>query len=424
MIWGDVNLQNSRRKTMKVKIKKEKDYYLAYFIDPRRVIEVNKMGSVVLELLFNQQQKLDEIIENIAREYNKPLNKTREDVIDFLSQIKKEMRPGIFNVINQKQLESPLGVELEIITSCNLLCRHCLQKNHNGITMPTRQAIDIIDVLADNQVCEISLMGGEPLKHDGLIEILEHCQKRSMAVSFVTNGTLLNEQLIKKLANIARLVVLVSLDGTEKTHDYIRGKGVFKKMEENLRKMLAENIATETICTLNSVNISIYKEVADYCRELDIPCNFNLFKPFRPAQKKLILNPDIFFDAIINLLRLRRDEGYKIGLSSAAIVTDLLGLPPKNECRATLSGMVIDVNGRMVTCPALVTAGYYKERELPLFNHNFVDTWRNHKTFAQFRKQGLRECQARSFIFSKDINGFDPYGIDAFHKYLQNQKAT
>jgi len=119
------------------------------------------------------------------------------------------------------------------------------------------------------------------------------------------------------------------------------------------------------------------------------------------------------------LLSLRRDKGYKIGLSNAAIIAELLSLAPRNECRATRSGMVINVDGRMLTCPSLVAAGYYRDDELPFFDGNFIENWRNHETFVRFRKNGLRECQARSFIFSKDVNGRDPYGITAFKEYRQ-----
>lgn len=136
----------------------------------------------------------------------------------------------------------------------------------------------------------------------------------------------------------------------------------------------------------------------------------------------MIPDPDIFFETVADLLRLRRDKGYKIGLSNAAIVTELLGLPPRNECRATRSGMVIDVTGRMITCPSLAAAGYYKNGELPSFDDNFMDTWHSHEAFVRFRQNGLRECQARSFIFSKDVRGRDPYGISAFREYWQNKK--
>ena len=407
---------------MRVKIRKEKNCYLVYFIDSRRIVGVNKIGSVILDLLFNQEKNAEEIASIVSSDYQIPVLEIKSDVVEFLTQIKKEVHPDGFNVIEQEQLEVPLGVELEITTSCNLCCEHCFQEHHDGVNMPTEKAVSIINQLADNQVYEVSIIGGEPFRHEGLMEILECCQNREMAINLVTNTTLIDKEAIEKLARINRLVIIVSLDGTQETHDYIRGKGVFKKVDSVLRQLYAKDIAVEVTCTLNSVNLPIYRKVIEYCKCLDIPCNFNLFKPFKLEHKKLIPDPNTFFEVVADLLRLRHEKGYKIGLSNAAIVTELLGMSPRNECRATRSGMVIDVNGRMITCPSLVAAGYYKDDELPFFDDNFMETWRNHETFARFRQNGLKECQARSFIFSEDVHGRDPYGITAFREYWYNRK--
>lgn len=408
---------------MRVKIRKEKDCYLAYFIDSRRVVEINKIGSVVLDLLFNQEKNAKEITEIIANDYQISPSQAKSDIAEFLTKIKKEVHPDGFNVIEQKQLEVPLGVELEITTSCNLCCKHCFQEHHDGVHMPTEKAINIIGRLADYQVCEVSLIGGEPFKHGGLIEILEYCQSRGMAINLVTNATLIDKAMIEKLANINRLVIIVSLDGTQEIHNYIRGENVFRKVDSVLKQLRAKDIAVEITCTLNSVNLPVYRKVIEYCESIGVPCNFNLFKPFRLEHEKLIPSPNIFFETVADLLRLRRDKGYKIGLSNAAIVTELLGLPPRNECRATRSGMVINVNGKMITCPSLAAAGYYQKNELPFFDNNFIKTWQNHEAFVRFRQNGLRECQARSFIFSKDVRGPDPYGITAFRKYWSDKKT-
>lgn len=409
---------------MKVRIRKEKNRCLAYFIDSRRVVGVNEVGSVILDLLFNQGKEAEEIANTIVGDYNISLSQAKSDVAEFLAQIKKEVHPDGFNVIEQEQLEVPLGVELEITTSCNLFCKHCFQEHHDGADMPTEKALSIIEQLADHQVCEVSLIGGEPFRHDGLMEILGYCQKRDMAVNLVTNGTLIDEATIGKLAAFNRLVIIVSLDGTQETHDYIRGQGVFRRVDLILRQLRDKDIAVEITCTLNSVNLPIYREVIEYCEGMSIPCNFNLFKPFRSEHKELIPDPNTFFETVADLLRLRRDKGYKIGLSNAAIVTELLGLPPRNECRATRSGMVIDVTGRMLTCPSLAAAGYYENGELPFFDDNFMNTWRNHEAFVRFRQNGLQECQARSFIFNKDVRGRDPYGITAFREYWHAKKGA
>ncbi|MBT4277292.1 radical SAM protein [Candidatus Falkowbacteria bacterium] len=404
---------------MKVKIRQEEGEYLAYFLDSRRLVGVNKIGSVILNQLFNESKKIKAITAEISTQYDIPLSEVRKDAIDFLTALDKEMLPDGFAVIDQKQMKAPLGVELEITTACNLRCKHCIQDGgHHNVSMKFSKVQSIIDTLSKAGVCEVSLIGGEPFLHKDILAIIEYCQNADMTVNVVTNSTLLTDDIVSELSKFKRLSLLVSLDGISDVHDYIRGDGVFIKVSDVLRKLKKNKIAVETLCTLNSFNITNYREVLDYCHNLKIPCNFNLFKPFSEKHRKLTLHPHDFFDTIIELLDLRQNHGYRVGLSNAAIIAELFELPDRNECRATRSGLVIDVRGRMITCPSLVATGFYDAIKLPEFSDNFLDDWKNHPVFIDFQQKGLRECQARAMIFSQDVNGADPYGITAFKKYF------
>lgn len=386
-------------------------------------MEVNKVGADILNLFFNENKDIGEIIEKIRIDSSIPMSVIQNDVICFLENIEKEMVKGGYNLIEeQDQLNIPLGAELAITSSCNLRCRHCLQDDYENIFMPTDKAVDIIKLLAKTGVFEVNLVGGEPFTHSGLFRILESSEKESVAVNLITNGTLLDDKMIEQLGDFKHLVLCVSLDGVGKDHDYIRGEGTFEKVDYVLRKFSKMNFVIETLCTLNSYNLSKYREIIEYCNALGIPCNFNLFKPFKPEHHHLVPTPQQIFEVIIDLFEMRKIKKYKIGLSNAAITSELLGLPLHNECKATKTGLSIDTQGRMITCPSLVYSGFYKKRELPLFDEKFVETWKNHWTFKQFRNNGLLECQARAHIFSKDVRAVDPYGITAFRNYFIGNK--
>ncbi|MAG44769.1 hypothetical protein CL633_02665 [bacterium] len=402
---------------MRVKIREEEDRFLAYFIDSRRMVGVNENGANILDAFFNQNKSVEMITKEQSKKHSISPPQANEDLKEFLGQIQKEIFPGGFNIVEQESLNSPLGVELNLTISCNLRCKHCFQASYAETFISGEQVIDIVDILASNDVFEVSIIGGEPFLHPNLFDILKRCEKHEMAMNLVTNGTFLDEKTIDKLANINRLVLIVSLDGLKETHDYIRGAGVFDKVDTALRGLIDKNATVEIIHTLNSVNLPKYKQIIDYCEELDLPCNFSLFKPFKPGQKFLTPDPEKVFEIIVDSLVVRSERFRKIGLSNAAIVADLLELPPRNECTATLSGLVVDVFGRMITCPSLVASGYYNDDDLPFFDENFLETWRSHKTFVKFRENGFRECQARAHIFSGDVKGYDPYGVNAFKKF-------
>lgn len=406
-----------------VRIRKDNGKYLAYFIDNRKLIGVNETGAKIIDLLFNQSFEIDLIVSRIADEYNAPINEVAEDVKIFLDQIKVELNPGTYNDVEQDQLMRPLGVELEITKSCNLRCRHCFQKYHPENEMSIGKVISIIDIVNANGIFEVAIIGGEPMRHLSIVEILTACEERDLAYSMVTNGTLIDRESIESFQKLNRLSVLVSLEGIEDIQDAIRGKGTFKKVHEALCGLVDAGVDVEVLSTLNAENLFRFREIADYCQKMGVVCNFNLFKPFWPEQNNLVPDPDAFFGVVIELFRMRQYEGYNIGLSNAAIVGDILEMSPRNECRATRSGFAVNVNGQMITCPLLETAGYYKSEELPIFDEYFIETWLTHPTFNRFRENGFRECQARALIFSGDVRGNDPYGVSAFQKYRIKKKS-
>ena len=370
---------------MRVKIRAESDQYLAYFTDSRRIIGINKIGAFILDCRLNKEMDVKSIAQQIAHDYDIPEPQAFDEIQKFFIEVREEVVPREFNVIDQEQLSAPLGVELEITSACNLRCKHCFQGDYSESFMSSEKAKWIIGVLADQDVFEVSLIGGEPFRHPELFSILGYCVSRDMAINVVTNATLLSDEIIARLAAIHRLVLLVSLDGVGAIHEKIRGRGSFSKTDAALRKLIEHGISVEVLCTINALNISTYKEVVSYCDTLGIPCNFNLFKPFKAEHGTLIPSPTTFFDMIQELLRMRRYEKKRIGLSNAAIVAELLGIEPRNECRATRSGVVINKDGKMVPCPSLVAAGCYSVDELPFFDENFLRVWRDHPLFRTFR---------------------------------------
>lgn len=84
------------------------------------------------------------------------------------------------------------------------------------------------------------------------------------------------------------------------------------------------------------------------------------------------------------------------------------------KCTATMAGIVINTDGKMLTCPYLLEAGYYSKDELPDFGKEFLNEWKHGKIFTEFRQHGQKGCQARSLIFSKNVEAGDPYDLNSY----------
>ena len=402
-------------KRVLVKIRKERKYFLAYFVEIRRIIAFDKVGADVVNYFFNQNLGLNEISQKTSC--------TEEEIKFFLMELKKELLlpyNGGYPIIENERMQAPIAVELQINNQCNLRCKHCCQDDYNKV-MSYATAAKILKILYQANIFEINLVGGEIFLHPYVFQILALCNKYNFAVNLVTNATLLDDFLISKLSRLKNLSLLVSLEGVENDNDKVRGRGVFKKVDRAIKQLRKRNIHFEISTTINAQNIVRYDEMIKYANSLGATCNFNLFKPFNENQKKLILRPTKYFQFVHNILTLKK-RGVSVGLTNASIVAFFNQLRERNECRATLAGLTIDVDGHMVPCPFLRLAGFYQNVLLPKFNKFFLDTWHNNRYFREFRRRNLRECQACSYIFSKNINKSNPYGLTAFKKWAKHKK--
>ncbi len=132
----------------------------------------------------------------------------------------------------------PLRYFFELTYRCNLQCPYCYvgeDRNKNELT--TQDWFNII-----NQVpfySFITLVGGEPLIRTDFIPILEKaCKKTFGKVNVVSNGILIDDEIIKAFIKTKMILLSVSLDGYGINHDKNRNKdGIFDKIIGNLEKL-------------------------------------------------------------------------------------------------------------------------------------------------------------------------------------------
>jgi radical SAM protein with 4Fe4S-binding SPASM domain len=136
---------------------------------------------------------------------------------------------------------------LEITKKCNLNCLHCgsdCSKDVHSPELTTESWIKIIDyfknVFSENVVFVIT--GGEPLVHPGLISIASHIHANGMRWGMVSNGMLLNQQMLKKLTETGISSITISLDGPKEAHNWLRNhQNAFEKAIEAI-KLTAQSV--------------------------------------------------------------------------------------------------------------------------------------------------------------------------------------
>jgi molybdenum cofactor biosynthesis enzyme MoaA len=113
---------------------------------------------------------------------------------------------------------APIEGQLIVTRRCNLSCGYCTEYDKVSEFIPLEVLKRRIDALHGLHVVNIALLGGEPLLHPQLPEVVAYGDRRAQ-VSVTTNGFLLTEELIQRfnaagLANMEVSIDAVSADRT------------------------------------------------------------------------------------------------------------------------------------------------------------------------------------------------------------------
>ena len=132
----------------------------------------------------------------------------------------------------------PFRYFLELTYRCNLNCPYCYVGNERKKEeLTTEEWKKVISQLPFYSIA--TLVGGEPLVRKDFIDILAYTSKRILnKVHVVSNGILINDEIIKAFIKYKLLLLSVSLDGYGSNHDKNRGKeGIFDKIVSNLENL-------------------------------------------------------------------------------------------------------------------------------------------------------------------------------------------
>ena len=156
----------------------------------------------------------------------------------------------------------------ETTFKCNVNCIHCgssCTEQARDDELSTAEAIKVIEDLATIGCKHVTLSGGEPfLRKDWDILALK-IKQLGMKVTFISNGMLINPEIVKRLVEIKPATVGISLDGGDPLmHDYIRGKeGCFLRVLRAFNLMLDAGLNVSVVTTIQRLNFHHLDKIKD-----------------------------------------------------------------------------------------------------------------------------------------------------------------
>ena len=184
------------------------------------------------------------------------------DVEEVLAELKELQEAGLlfspdFSVPDTFAEEPILkSLCLHVAHDCNLRCGYCFADTgdfggHRALMSKevAQKAIEFaIKGSKKRHNLELDLFGGEPLMNMPVVKfIVDYDRKReketanNIKLTLTTNGTLLTDEIVTYL-NDNRVMLVLSLDGSKKTHDHMRPYpghlGSFDKAVEGFKKVI------------------------------------------------------------------------------------------------------------------------------------------------------------------------------------------
>jgi len=329
-----------------------------------------------------------------------------------------------------------MNLQIALTHACNLECIHCHTScgsqtaDHLGVSFVKRIINEngYLNQLLNSEY-NLILTGGEPLLYPYLLEIVDYAsdQNNLNTISILTNGTLVDEKIIRSLQNYQNVQIQISIDGLRSTHDSIRGAGTFRKIEKNILTLSKSNIPVIVATTANSWNLREIPELILKCVEWAIEGFLvHRFIPVGRGKKEgqISLNKQ----QNLWLYRLLVDSANRYrnyinivldNCSIASIVSLMDGIEIPNKickgCHIGTTCVHVDANYHMITCPKakIVIAD--------LRNESLAKCFLSSPVLKKFRKRNFGKhcsccpyknlcggCRAIALAYGSDIYGDEP----------------
>jgi radical SAM protein with 4Fe4S-binding SPASM domain len=176
----------------------------------------------------------------------------------------------------------------EITKRCNHDCLQCynawknLQPYPSAEDLPTDKTIDILGKMLDETGARlVSLSGGEPMLRADIFEIVDYLRERNTTVNLITNGSLMTETAINRLADKISVFELPLLSAEREVHDRLSGiEGAFDRAVMAMAELKAAQQIVVGVFVATRLNLPGWRETMELAIAIGLDgVMFNRFNP-------------------------------------------------------------------------------------------------------------------------------------------------
>lgn len=187
---------------------------------------------------------------------------------------------------------TPLSGTFELSPVCNLACKMCyVRKTPAEVAASPRPPVGLIQWLSiaeqarDAGMLYLLLTGGEPFLWQDFWPLYERLSTMGFLISINSNGTLLDEARVARLAEHPPTRINITLYGAgNETYEALCGRsGMFDRVDRAITLLRQAGILVKLNCSLTPHNAGDLERIVGYAAERDLILEVNtyMFPPLR-----------------------------------------------------------------------------------------------------------------------------------------------
>lgn len=319
---------------------------------------------------------------------------------------------------------------IHLTEKCNLNCRYCYEKNKKCVDIEFEQIKKLIDLELKNssEYSIITFYGGEPLiKRELIKETIEYIKSKKTEKRFyygiTTNGTLIDEELLKYMKKNNFINVAYSFDGIKESHDLNRimanGNGSYDKVLENSKKVLKYFKDAVAMCVLTKNNLKYLTDNVKYLTDLGfyyINILFDYTADWKDEDLEEIRRQ---YEAVAEIYKNRMLKGKKIyiPLFDEKIKTYVkYGFDCNKTCKLGMKSVNVGTDGNFYPCVQFVGNKEFiignvsngidvaARKRIIQKSGKEIDICKN----CKINKRCKHTCACKNYSITKDVNELSP----------------
>ena len=270
------------------------------------------------------------------------------------------------------------GIDFAVTYACNFNCEHCYAKTLIPKKRTRRMIVDDYKRVAKEAMklgsAAFSFQGGEVFLHKGWEEVIKAFKPQYNHITITTNGSLLNEEIIKKLWELGVDTVYFSIDsGIAEEHDeFRRHKGSFEKIMKAIELVKKYKMKVAINITVGNFNLYTegFKKILDFSHK------------HRIMLETIFARPLGNWDGNVDVMLSEEDIAYyyKLRENYPFVVRDLDNNYGRWGCPTVKEVLYVTPYGDVCPCPySHVSLGNVLEEPLGVIRERGLKTeWYDH----------------------------------------------